>query len=114
VHDVAVVHGILARLGVEMSRAAEQSAIFDGGRGVQLALGLPGGGRVSMTHLNLPGVPDYTERVTVFCIDNIIELTFPSPYLRHAPTRLTVRQRGKDAPFALETIEHRVSYEEAF
>ena len=79
-----------------------------------VVFGLPGGGRVSMTHLNLPGVPDYTERVTVYCTDRIIELTFPSPYLRHAPTRLTVRQRGKGAPFALETIEHRVSYEEAF
>lgn len=114
VHDVAVVHGILAQLGVEMPRAVDQSAIFDAGRGVQLAFGLPGGGRVSMTHLNLPGVPDYTERVTVYCTDRIIELTFPSPYLRHVPTRLTVRQRGKGAPFALETIEHRVSYEEAF
>ncbi len=50
-----------------------------------LAFGLPGGGRVTMTHLNLPGVPDYTERVTVFCADRIIELTFPSPYLRHLP-----------------------------
>ena len=97
-----------------MPRAADRSAIFDGGSGVQLAFGLPGGGRVSMTHLNLPGVPDYTERVTVYCTDRIIELTFPSPYLRHVPTRLTVRQRGQGAPFALETIEHRVSYEEAF
>jgi len=73
---------------------------------------LPGGGRVSMTHLNLPGVPDYTERITVYCRDRIIELTFPSPYLRHLPTRLTVRRSGGD--LALEIQDHRVSYEEAF
>ena len=65
-----------------------------------------------MTHLNLPGVPDYTERVTVFCTDRIIELTFPSPYLRHLPTRLTVRRGGEG--HALEVRDLRVSYEEAF
>src|SRR5581483_4744056 len=97
-----------------LPRSAAESAIFDEGRGVQLAFGLPGGGRVNMTHLNLPGVPDCTERVTVYCTDRIIELTFPSPYVRHLPTRLTVRQSGRGAPLALETIEHRVSYEEAF
>jgi predicted dehydrogenase len=57
-------------------------------------------------------VPDYTERVTVYCTDRIVELTFPSPYLRHFPTRLTVRRPGEAQ--ALETTEFRVSYEEAF
>jgi predicted dehydrogenase len=60
----------------------------------------------------LAGVPDYTERVAIYCADRIIELTFPSPYLRHLPTRLTLRRGGKD--HALETQEYRVSYEEAF
>jgi predicted dehydrogenase len=112
VHDVAVVHGILARLGCELPREAEHGALFDEGRGVQLAFRLPGGGRVSMTHLNLAGVPDYTERVTIYCADRIIELAFPSPYLRHLPTRLTLRRGGEGR--ALEICEHRTSYEEAF
>lgn len=114
VHDVAVVHGMLVHLGVELPANADAAAIFDYGRGVQLAFPLPGGGRVSMTHLNLPGVPDYTERVTVYCTDRIVELTFPSPYLRHFPTRLTVRRLGTGASHELETSEYRVSYEEAF
>lgn len=112
VHDVAVVHGMLAHLGCEMPAAADHGAIFDEGRGVQLAFGLLGGGRVSMTHLNLPGVPDYTERITVYSTDRIVELTFPSPYLRHMPTRLAVRRSG--GGHALETQDFRVSYEEAF
>ena len=65
-----------------------------------------------MTHLNLPGVPDYTERVTVYCADRIVELTFPAPYLRHMPTRLTLRRGGKDR--ALEISDQRPSYEESF
>ncbi len=112
VHDVAVVHGMLARLGCELPAEADHGALFDEGRGVQLAFGLPGGGRVSMTHLSLPGVPDYAERVTVYCGDRIIELTFPSPYLRHLPTRLRLR-RGKDG-HELEVRDYLVSYEEAF
>ncbi|MEX2649613.1 MAG: Gfo/Idh/MocA family oxidoreductase [Alphaproteobacteria bacterium] len=112
VHDVAVVHGMLRHLGGDLPDEADHGAIFDEGRGVQLGFGLPGGGRVSMSHLNLPGVPDYTERVTVYGADRIVELTFPSPYLRHAPTRLAVR-RGENG-HALETSEVRPSFEEAF
>ncbi len=112
VHDVSVVHGILGHLGAELPAEADHGAIFDQGRGVQLGFPLPGGGRVAMTHLNLPGVPDYTERVTIYAADRIVELTFPAPYLRHQPTRLTLRRPG--AGQALETTEYRISYEEAF
>ncbi len=112
VHDVAVVHGILAHLGCALPDSVDHGAWFDEGRGVQLGFGLPGGGRVSMTHLSLNGVPDYTERITVYCADRIIELVFPSPYLRHLPTRLTVRRGGRD--HVLDTQEFRMTYEEAF
>src|SRR5262249_22429829 len=112
VHDVAVVHGMLRHLGGELPAQADHGALFDEGRGVQLGVALPGGGRLSMTHLNLPGLPDYTERISVHCTDRIIELTFPSPYLRHLPTRLTLRRGGSDG--SLETTEYRVNYEEAF
>ena len=112
VHDVAMVHGMLAHLGCEMPRSVDQAAWFDEGRGVQLAFDLAGGARVSITHLTLPGVPDYTERVTVYCTDRIVELVFPAPYLRHEPTRLTVKRGG--GGHVLETIDYRVSYEEAF
>lgn len=112
VHDVAVVHGILDHFGVALPVTADHGALFDEGRGVQLAFALPGGGRVSMTHLSLAGVPDCTERISIFCTDRIIELTFPAPYLRHEPTRLTLKRSG--VGHALETTEFRASYEEAF
>jgi hypothetical protein len=99
-------------MGVDLPAAAEHGAYFDEGRGAQLGFELPGGGRVSMTHLNLPGVPSYQERLTVYCSDRIVELNFPSPYLRHAPTRLNVRRGG--AGHALHSKDIRVSYEEAF
>jgi predicted dehydrogenase len=112
VHDVGVVHGMLLHMGHDLPPVVSHAALFDGGAGVELAADIPGGGRIRMTHLNLPGVPDYTERVTVYCTDRIIELVFPSPYLKHFPTRLTLRKGGAD--MALETQEIRVSYEESF
>lgn len=112
VHDVAVVHGMLLHLGAELPATADFGARFDAGRGVQLGFALPGGGRVSMTHLNLPGVPDYRERITVYGDDRIVELVFPAPYLRNMPTELTVRRAGKDG--ALETTAIRAGYAEAF
>jgi predicted dehydrogenase len=59
-------------------------------------------------------VSDYTERVTVFCRDRILELTFPSPYLRHHPTQLVEKRSVPANPAALRTTEYRVSYEESF
>lgn len=112
VHDVAVVHGLLIAMDVALPAEASHGAIFDGGRGVQLAFGLPGGGRVSMSHLNLPGVPDYTERISIYCRDRIIELTFPAPYLRHEPTRLVLKRSA--GGHALECVDFRASFEEAF
>lgn len=112
VHNVSMAHGILLRFGQELPPTADYGGFFDEGRGVQLGFGLPGGGRVSMTHLNLPGVPDYRERVTVYCTDRIIELAFPAPYLRNVPTRLTVSRGGEGRSLHCEEV--RVSFEDAF
>jgi predicted dehydrogenase len=120
VHDVSLAHHLLAATGVTTSPPLADAAYFDGGRGVSLAWALAGGARAHLTHLNLPGVADYQERVTAYCTDAILELTFPSPYLRHHPTRLMEKRsyaRPSDTSrpaLGLATTEYRVSYEEAF
>ena len=64
-----------------------------------------------MTHLFVPKVADYRERVSLYFDDAVFELTFPSPYLNHFPTRLTVsRSEGS----VWQESEHRASYEEPF
>jgi predicted dehydrogenase len=113
VHDVSVAHHLLGSLGMAAPHPLADAAYFDGGRGVSLDWTLPGDGRAHIEHLNLPGVADYRERVTAYCRDRILELTFPSPYLRHFPTRL-VERRSDGTVAGLETFEYRVSYEEAF
>ena len=113
VHDVSLAHHILGALGIHPPFPLAAAAAYDGGRGVSLDWHLPGDRRAHLEHLNLPGVPDYRERITAYCRDRILELTFPSPYLRHLPTRLVERRSGGSAA-GLDTIEYRVSYEEAF
>ena len=102
VHDVSLAHHVLGALGHRPPLPIADAAHFDAGRGVSLSWALGGGARAHLTHLNLPGVGDYTERVTVFCRDRILELTFPSPYLRFHPTQLvekrSERARGTPRP----------------
>ena len=104
VHDVSLAHHLLRSLGIVAPLPLADAAYFDGGRGVSLDWVLPADGRAHLEHLNLPGVSDYRERMTAYCRDRILELTFPSPYLRHFPTRL-VERRSDGSPAGLETIE---------
>jgi len=113
VHDVSLAHFLLGSVGMRPPLPLLDAAHFDTGRGVSLDWALPGGGRAHLEHLNLPGVSDYRERLTVYCRDRILELTFPSPYLRHFPTRLVERRTGGTVT-DLESVHERVSYEEAF
>ena len=66
----------------------------------------PAAAACRMTHLNLAGVPDYTERVTIYCTDRIIELTFPvavpapsadAPHLAARRRRITPSTRRSTA-----------------
>ena len=113
VHDVSLGHHLLRAIGIEPPLPLDGAAYWDGGRGVSLDWELPSDGRAHLEHLNLPGVSDYRERVTAYCRDRILELTFPSPYLRHFPTRL-IERRTDGAVTSLRETEMRVSYEEAF
>jgi len=114
VHDVSLAHHLLASVGIHAPLPLADAAWFDRGRGVSLDWVLPGGGRAHLEHLNLPGISDYRERLTVYCRDRILELTFPSPYLRHFPTRLVERRTGEGGVADLETVVERPSYEESF
>lgn len=111
VHDVSLVQGILEHYGLPWLKTADDGAWWDEGRAISLSAALPGG-RTHLVHHNLPGVNDYRERLTVHCSDRVLELIFPSPYLRHLPTRL-VEHRSVGGT-GLESISHHVSYEEAF
>ena len=95
VHDVSLFQGVLEHLGEPWCERADDGAWWDDGRGVSLSAALPGGGRAHLVHHHVPGVNDYAQRLTLHCSDRVLELTFPSPYLLHLPTRLVeIRSDG--------------------
>lgn len=111
VHDVNAVHGILDRLGVPDGEivGAEIFARGDGGHGaVRL---LDGQALWTMVHLTVPKLADYSERITLWFDDAMLELEFPSPYLNHHPTRLTVKTSEGHTG---RRTDLRPSYKEAF
>ncbi|QKD02436.1 Gfo/Idh/MocA family protein [Mesorhizobium loti] len=111
VHDVNAVHGLLDALGVTDGEIIGAS-LFAKGEGGQGTVRLLGGQALwTMTHIATPGLPDYRERITLFFDDASLELEFPSPYLNHQPTRLTLRTGDGHT---LSSRDIRSGYEEAF
>jgi predicted dehydrogenase len=111
IHDINAVHGMLDVMGIDTDRVVG-AAFFaegDGGHGCVRLTGCKG--LWQMNHLFVPKVADYVERISLYFDDRTFELTFPSPYLNHFPTRLvTARSEGLE----WQKTEYRVSYEEAF
>lgn len=111
VHDVNAVHGLLDHLGVGPGDivGAQIFANGDGGHGAVRLLG--GQALWTMSHLTVPSLPEYRERITLYFDDSSLELEFPSPWLNHQPTRLTVK---KGDGHTLHSANIHTGYEEAF
>jgi myo-inositol 2-dehydrogenase/D-chiro-inositol 1-dehydrogenase len=94
VHDLAVVR--LLAGGVE--RVEHADAWPDGAaESVAVDAVCPGGVRLGLRWHYLDRYPAYREEVRVHHEQGSIALVFPSPYLLHAPTVLTVTERDGDA-----------------
>jgi predicted dehydrogenase len=111
IHDINAVHGMLDIMGIDTGQVVG-AAFFadgDGGHGSVRLTGCKG--LWQMNHLFVPKVADYVERIALYFDDLTFELTFPSPYLNHFPTRLVTAKSEKTV---WHKTEYRVSYEEAF
>src|SRR4029453_14040510 len=66
--------------------------IFAAGDGGQGAVSLLNGQALwNMCHLTAPKAADYKERVSPYFDHAVLELEFPSPWLNHQPTRVSVK-----------------------
>jgi predicted dehydrogenase len=111
IHDINAVHGMLDVMGLATGTVIG-AAFFAGGDGGHGSVRLTGKDAIwQMTHLFVPNVADYRERITLYFDAAVYELTFPSPYLNHFPTRLTVACSDGNV---WQKTEYRAGYEEAF
>jgi predicted dehydrogenase len=106
VHDVSAVRGILG----DPERVVSAHA-WRGGFAQSSLSAFPADVMVAMHWISVPGLRHYEERLRFVAPHGRVTLTFPSPYLRHAPTALSIeRMDGEEL-----VVEDRVvSYEEAF
>ena len=106
IHDANLVRGVLGEPERVVSNHVwqegfAQSSLSEFARGV----------RVQMSWINVPFLKHYEETIRFVGPDQRVTLVFPSPYLRHHPTRLTVeRMEGE----TLVVEDRTPSYDEAF
>jgi predicted dehydrogenase len=111
IHNINAVHGLLDVMGIETGKVIG-AAFFAGGDGGHGSVRLKERDAIwQMTHLFVPQVADYRERITLYFDDGVFELRFPSPYLNHFPTRLSAARSDGNV---WQTTEYRAGYEEAF
>src|SRR5437867_4460345 len=91
VHDVNIVHAILAVLGERVPADVADARYWAAGSAVQLSLKLSDGGWANLVHVARRGVPQYLERIAIHCVDRTLELEFPSPFLARRCARLVER-----------------------
>ncbi len=106
IHDVNALRGALG----EPERVLS-SSVWNEGMAQHSISQFPRGVRVSMSWISVPGVKHYEERLRFVSPTLRVTLTFPSPYLRHAPTQLQVERMDGGELVVEDRI---VSYDEAF
>ena len=106
IHDIDAVRGVLGNPLEVVSAHAWR----DGFAQTSLSR-FAGDVRASLSWISLPGLKHYEERLRFVGTDARVTLVFPSPYIRHAPTALSLeRMDGEE----LVVEDHVVSYEEPF
>jgi predicted dehydrogenase len=87
VHDVNVVHGLLERMGEPVPGRVAGAAWWNEGRAITGSVELANGARWDSAWIQLLDIREYQEQVAFYFRDSLRQLTFPSPWLRQAPTR---------------------------
>ncbi|HVR70192.1 MAG TPA: Gfo/Idh/MocA family oxidoreductase [Vicinamibacteria bacterium] len=106
IHDVNALRGLLGEPEKVVS-----AHVWRGGFAQSSLTRFPGDLVVSLSWISLPGLRHYEERLRFVGPRERVTLTFPSPYLRHAPSPLEIeRMDGEE----LVVEQRTVSYEEAF
>jgi predicted dehydrogenase len=113
VHGVNLAHGILATVGHPVPATLVDAGMWAEGAAVDATWALATGARLRATHLSIPGVNHYRDRLAVHCRDRTLELRFASPYLYHRRARLIERRTAADG-VGLATTEHRTTDECGF
>jgi predicted dehydrogenase len=90
VHQVNMVHGMLARMGEPLPAAVIGGDAWAGGTALAGSVRLTGGARWDSAWIQLTQLHEYEERISLYFSDAVRTLQIPSPWLRQAPSTYTV------------------------
>ena len=110
VHDVNLVHGLLAGMGEPLPGEVIDGDWWNEGQAVTGSVRLSNGARWDSAWIQLLDTYEYRESVAFFFAEEVHSLTFPSPWLKQSPTLYEV-SRAKDRALVTESFE---SYDESF
>jgi predicted dehydrogenase len=105
-HDVAVLRGAFGSPEEVLS-----TEIWADGRYYTATMRYPGDARC-VFYTGVMGVRRFDEKMTVYAGDRMVEIAFPSPFLKSTPTMVRVSENRPDGAYREEEIL--ASYEEAF
>jgi predicted dehydrogenase len=106
IHDIDAVRGVLGD-----PESVVSAHVWRDGFAQTSITRFSGDVRASLSWVSVPGLKHYEETLRFVGTDSRVTLVFPSPYIRHAPTPLTIERMDGEA---LVVEQYTVSYEEAF
>jgi predicted dehydrogenase len=109
-HDLNVVHAMLAALGEPLPAHVVAGDWWNEGRAVYGAMRLENGARVDGAWIQLLDTFEYRETIQFMFAEELHTLEFPSPWLKQYPT---VYRRSRRAGRTAEAVV-RSSYDESF
>ncbi|TAK22144.1 MAG: Gfo/Idh/MocA family oxidoreductase [Chloroflexota bacterium] len=104
-HDIAILRGAFG--SPEKVLSVE---IWNDGRYITATIRYPGDARC-LFYTGVVGIRRFDEKLTAYADDRIVEITFPSPFLKSTPTMVRVSE-NRDGAYDERNIL--ASYEEAF
>jgi predicted dehydrogenase len=109
-HDLNVVHAMLARIGEPLPAQVVAGDWWNEGRAVYGGMRLGNGARVDGAWIQLLDTFEYRETIQFFFAEEVHSLEFPSPWLKQYPT---VYRRSRRDGRSDEAVV-RTSYDESF
>jgi predicted dehydrogenase len=110
VHQVNMVHGMLAKMGEPLPPQVIAGDAWASGEALSGSVRLRNGARWDSAWIQLIALHEYDEKISLYFDDAVHTLQIPSPWLRQAPSTYTVSRAGSGG----REVRAFDSYDEAY
>lgn len=105
IHELNMLRGLVGE------PTSVSATFWDDARSLHVLFTFPGELRAALSWLTLPGLRRYRQEIACYAPAERLTISFPSPYLKNAPTPVRLEEQDATATWERELV---VSYDEAF